>query len=272
VSRFSIIPAGAVLDSRLSLRELSVLAAIGLHTDRHGWCFPSSERLGEMLGVSGQMVRRSIAALEAAGYVQTVARFAEDGGRLSNRVRVLFDSAPPSDALRTPATVEVAPPATLEVAPPATLEVATPATPAVATPATPGVAVTVPLKEPKERKNKAPLAPAGFALPEWVPASEWEGWLEVRRKLRAPNTARALELAIRELDKLRAAGQSPAEVLEQSTARGWRGLFPLKSPQPGSHPHDHDPFARRRGESSSDYSARINAIHDARERAAAGLA
>jgi len=262
VSRFSIIPAGAVLDSRLSLRELSVLAAIGLHTDRHGWCFPSSERLGEMLGVSGQMVRRSIAALEAAGYVQTVARFAEDGGRLSNRVRVLFDSAPPSDALRTPATVEVAPPATLEVA--------TPATPAVATPATPGVAVTVPLKEPKERKTKAPLAPAGFALPEWVPPTAWNDWLEVRRKLRAPNTARALELAIRELDKLRAAGQPPAEVLEQSTARGWRGLFPLKSPQPGSHTHDHDPFARRRGESAADHSARVNAIHDARERGAAG--
>lgn len=116
----------------------------------------------------------------------------------------------------------------------------------------------------RERAKRAPDAQVD--LPEWVPAEPWAGWLEVRRKLRAPNTARALELAIRELDKLRALGQSPREVLEQSTARGWRGLFPIKSPQPGSQQHDHDPFARRRGESAADHSARVNRIHDERER------
>lgn len=119
--------------------------------------------------------------------------------------------------------------------------------------------------EPKrERAKRAPDAQVD--PPQWVPADAWAAWLEVRRKLRAPNTARALELAIRDLDQLRALGQSPREVLEQSTARGWRGLFPIKSTQPGSQQHDHDPFARRRGESSTDHAARINRIHDERER------
>jgi hypothetical protein len=117
----------------------------------------------------------------------------------------------------------------------------------------------------RERAKRAPDAQVD--LPEWVPADAWAAWLEVRRKLRAPNTARALELAISSLDQLRTNGHHPREVLEQSTARGWRGLFPIKSPQPGSQQHDHDPFARRRGESSADHAARINRIHDERERA-----
>ena len=52
--------------------------------------------------------------------------------------------------------------------------------------------------------------------------------MEVRRKLKAPNTERAMVLAIRDLDRLRKLGHEPAAVLEQSTTRGWRGLFEIK--------------------------------------------
>jgi uncharacterized protein YdaU (DUF1376 family) len=65
------------------------------------------------------------------------------------------------------------------------------------------------------------------ALPDWIPEDPWKAWLEVRSKNKAPNTPRALTLAIRELERLRADGQDPVAVLEQSTLRGWRGLFPI---------------------------------------------
>jgi hypothetical protein len=74
------------------------------------------------------------------------------------------------------------------------------------------------------------------ALPDWLPLEPWEAWLEVRKKNRAPNTPRALRLAITELAKLKASGQDVVAVLEQSTLRGWRGIFPISGgsgvPQP----------------------------------------
>jgi hypothetical protein len=66
------------------------------------------------------------------------------------------------------------------------------------------------------------------ALPDWLPQEPWDAWLEVRQKNRAPNTPRALRLALTELAKLKAAGQDVQAVLEQSTLRGWRGVFPVK--------------------------------------------
>ena len=76
-------------------------------------------------------------------------------------------------------------------------------------------------------KDKSKSNGRAIALPGWLPAEPWEAWLEVRKKLRAPNTDRALRLAIADLEKLRSAGQDPAAVLDQATKRGWRGIFPL---------------------------------------------
>ena len=67
-----------------------------------------------------------------------------------------------------------------------------------------------------------------FSLPEWIVAEDWKDWLEVRKRLKAPNTVRAMKLAVKELSDLRAAGQNPSLVLQQSITRGWRGLFPVK--------------------------------------------
>jgi hypothetical protein len=69
------------------------------------------------------------------------------------------------------------------------------------------------------------------ALPDWLPEEPWKAWLEVRSKNKAPNTPRALTLALGVLEKLRADGQDPVAVLEQSTLRGWRGLFPIAGSQ-----------------------------------------
>ena len=63
------------------------------------------------------------------------------------------------------------------------------------------------------------------ALPDWVPREEWDGFVEYRKKSKAPLTDRAIKLCINDLDKLRKEGHNPASVLNQSVMRGWKGLF-----------------------------------------------
>ena len=70
---------------------------------------------------------------------------------------------------------------------------------------------------------------SAFALPDWVPQDAWDAWLEVRLKVKAANTARALKLALNELDRLRGLGSDPRAVLEAATLKGWRGLFPVSA-------------------------------------------
>lgn len=253
MSRFAIMPAAAVTDTRLSTRDLSVLAAIGVHTDRNGWCYPSLGRLGDMLGISRQAVQKSMRVLTAAGYVQAVARAREDGGQASNRMRVLFDTEHPQGAMR------VAPPATPEVAPPATVE--------VAPPATPGVAQNDPSNAPPERQKPARVRAPAVDLPEWLDPQAWADFSEHRRKIRAPLTEHAAKLALGELAKLREQGHQPAAVINQSILNGWRGLFALKDQH-----HDRTPAHRgARRESEAERVERINREHDERELAGGAL-
>ena len=68
-----------------------------------------------------------------------------------------------------------------------------------------------------------------FILPDWIPREAWDGWIEMRKKTRTPNTDRALTLTVKRLDELRQQGHDPGAVLDQSVERGWKGVFPLKS-------------------------------------------
>jgi hypothetical protein len=70
-------------------------------------------------------------------------------------------------------------------------------------------------------------------IPEWVSPETWADFVEMRKRIRAPLTDAAVKLSIRELTKLRAAGQDPNAVIEQSVMNSWRGLFPVK--ENGSH-------------------------------------
>ncbi len=76
----------------------------------------------------------------------------------------------------------------------------------------------------KRRREAAQI----FAVPEWVPAEPWAGWLAMRKQQRKSPTARASELAVKKLKALADAGHPPAEVLDQSTFNQWTDLYPLK--------------------------------------------
>ncbi|WP_419825159.1 helix-turn-helix domain-containing protein [Sphingomonas sp.] len=103
---------------------------------------------------------------------------------------------------------------------------------------------------PKKRAR----TPVAIDVPEWVPADAWNGWLEMRRTKGTKTTARALQLAIEGLKKLADDGHPPGEVLDQSTLKGWTGLFPIKDHRNGLSPRDH--HASAGGQSRPDRMAR----------------
>lgn len=81
-------------------------------------------------------------------------------------------------------------------------------------------------KECKERKKEKKEDIGAF--PEWLPIDDWEGFCEMRKKIKKPLTARASKLLLKDLDDLRKSGNDPSEVLQKSIKQDWAGLFEIK--------------------------------------------
>ena len=63
-------------------------------------------------------------------------------------------------------------------------------------------------------------------LPNWLPLDSWNGWLEMRRAMkRVPLTERAQQIALKQLAVWHEQGYDVEYILDESTLRGWRGLF-----------------------------------------------
>lgn len=79
-----------------------------------------------------------------------------------------------------------------------------------------------------EKKSKAVKKPEPVVeLPAWLDAETWEGFVDHRKKLRAPLTPKAIQLIIRDLSKVFDSGKDPNAELERSIKNGWRGVcFP----------------------------------------------
>ena len=65
-------------------------------------------------------------------------------------------------------------------------------------------------------------------LPSNIDSDLWQAYREHRRRLRAPMTDRAEQLALSKLAKM---DGSPNAIIEQSIERGWKGLFPVDGEQ-----------------------------------------
>lgn len=95
-ARYSILPARAVFDKRLSLSEKVVLAALGSYTDGDGWCFPGQKELCDRLGIARSTVCAAIKRLSSAeiGYLEVRPRTARGRGKVGNEYRVRTDLPP----------------------------------------------------------------------------------------------------------------------------------------------------------------------------------
>lgn len=87
------------------------------------------------------------------------------------------------------------------------------------------------ISEEDKKKGRTPLPP-------WLDEKLWEDFKTFRKTSRRRLTARAEELAVAKLSQLRAAGQDPRAVIEQSILNGWQGLFPLKANGAGAVPQE----------------------------------
>ena len=86
----------------------------------------------------------------------------------------------------------------------------------------------LPREEKRREEVKTKPKEEVVVLPDWLPTENWKAWLEVRRGLDCRNTNRALKLALVELERLRSLGHDPARVLDQSTLKSWKSVYPLK--------------------------------------------
>jgi hypothetical protein len=85
------------------------------------------------------------------------------------------------------------------------------------------------VKRKEEKSTAAPDPGAGVVeLPGWLPRKEWHDYLKMRKRIRKEATPEAITLAIRELETLKAVGNDPKLVLEQSILNSWQGLFALR--------------------------------------------
>lgn len=83
-------------------------------------------------------------------------------------------------------------------------------------------------REEKRREELKTKEEEGVVLPDWLPKNEWRALLEVRKKKDAVNSPRALKLLLTELERLKSLGHDPAKVLDQSTLKSWKSVYPLK--------------------------------------------
>ncbi|HFE8182502.1 TPA: replication protein [Klebsiella pneumoniae] len=100
-------------------------------------------------------------------------------------------------------------------------------------------------KDNKDNINNPPKSPRAVSfdasavqLPDWLSAEIWSSWVAYRRALKKPiKSQQTVTQAINLLDRCRLNGYSPEEIINQSIANGWQGLFePKGAKQPSRAP------------------------------------
>lgn len=71
-------------------------------------------------------------------------------------------------------------------------------------------------------------APRASLLPDWLPPKVWAKWVSHLTQKGRPITVEQMKSQIEKLDKFRARGMPPEDVINESISRGWQGLFELK--------------------------------------------
>lgn len=92
--RFAAVPTKAIRDPEVGRAALQVLCELATYASRDGWCEPKQATMAEHLGISRENVNRHLRSLVALGYVEVRPQYRDDGGRRSNRYRVVLDYEP----------------------------------------------------------------------------------------------------------------------------------------------------------------------------------
>ncbi|HCD4405460.1 TPA: replication protein [Klebsiella pneumoniae] len=100
-------------------------------------------------------------------------------------------------------------------------------------------------KDNKDNINNPPKSPRSVSfdalavqLPDWLSAEIWSSWVAYRRDLKKPiKSQQTVTQAINLLERCKCSGYQPEEIINQSIANGWQGLFePKGAKQPSRAP------------------------------------
>lgn len=244
-------------DSGSSL--LCMLALADWCDDTGGSLFPSIAAVAEKIRTSSDQARRLMRDFERRGFLAVVGN--EHGGRPGTtrhyrlnvpalrKLAVQAEAAKAAKAASRTAGADASPVTDCtDATPGAAVTPGMDATPRLAPvqgeglhgcKGRAGAGASLTTKEPprnhqgnrQERAARKKPAPA-FCLPDWIDADAWKSYEAMRVRINKPMTDDARDLAVGKLDKLRAAGHAPRDVLEQSVFNSWQGLFAVKQEQP----------------------------------------
>lgn len=97
------------------------------------------------------------------------------------------------------------------------------------------------LKTTKDNINKPPISPKKLSpkfdplsveLPDWLSAETWSAWVNYRKEIaKSIKSMQSVTMVINLLDRSREKGYTPEEIINQSIASGWQGIFEPKQPK-----------------------------------------
>lgn len=97
------------------------------------------------------------------------------------------------------------------------------------------------LKTTKDNINKPPISPKKVSpkfdplsveLPEWLSSETWSSWVDYRKEIgKSIKSMQSVTLAINVLSRSREKGYTPEEIINQSIASSWQGIFEPKQPK-----------------------------------------
>lgn len=105
---------------------------------------------------------------------------------------------------------------------------------------------------PTPRKRGNGFDAAMVELPHWLDTEDWQSWVADRKARRKPITEEAARRQIMKLDEYRSQGHRPADVISNSIAGGYQGLFPPKV--------QNRPAQKSRSQAMADWNAELGQI------------
>lgn len=85
----------------------------------------------------------------------------------------------------------------------------------------------------KIKKEKTAVA-LQFQLPDWINQESWNGYIEMRRKIRYPLTPHAMNLLLKKLIEFKDRGIDPNVSLDEATVKSWRSVYEPKGGNNGN--------------------------------------
>jgi len=238
-----------VLDkSRHAGSELLMLVVLADYSDDDGNSYPSVASLARKCRMSPRNANYVLAALQDSGELRVLKN---EGPKGTNRYRIMLSQLG-GNPLQPASPLKGASPMQ-PVAPSTPAAGCTPEKDCTLKPvsAPPEAGFLKPLKpasdepslnrqEPSEEKaprSRAPVFDASaIELPDWLDRALWARWVKHRRTIRKSLSDEGARLSVEKLERYRAQGYAPQDVIEHAIASGHQGLFPPpdRRRQPGS--------------------------------------